>query len=456
MNIKQLWQKITNIGVDEEHLGRSVIKVRLLNQLMFLTLTTSSLIVISYILTNEGWVIIATTSLNIIIEVFVLSLAYRQRHNAARHFSCILFPTAIAFNVVANGGGFGESNIFLALGFTAFILYEGQKKLQIPAVFYITALFVFSKLYIINYHSTTPNTINPYDEIITFPTILIALGLLIVIYQNEIKRYDKQNKLALKALEIKNNQLAQINSELEQFSYIASHDLKTPLRTITSHLGLIKWHIKKQNFEAIEKDIIFAQNGAKQMYTLISDILEYKQVSNNDEAIQLVNLEEVALQVVQQIDSFIKEKDAIIEIGDDKVINQASIRFLVDETTVDTGYKVPSRMFIQIPDTVDGTVHTNSIPFTDLFDRLSPPTFDWTGYTNYGGDYDASINGYSFRFNRYLQEIVKEYKETGVNKFNGFYLSVPSDFPVVPSRVVMNTDSTAGDVKVSITYTKLD
>ncbi|MGB0863061.1 MAG: sensor histidine kinase [Saprospiraceae bacterium] len=314
MNIKQLWQKITNIGVDEEHLGRSVIKVRLLNQLMFLTLTTSSLIVISYILTNEGWVIIATTSLNIIIEVFVLSLAYRQRHNAARHFSCILFPTAIAFNVVANGGGFGESNIFLALGFTAFILYEGQKKLQIPAVFYITALFVFSKLYIINYHSTTPNTINPYDEIITFPTILIALGLLIVIYQNEIKRYDKQNKLALKALEIKNNQLAQINSELEQFSYIASHDLKTPLRTITSHLGLIKWHIKKQNFEAIEKDIIFAQNGAKQMYTLISDILEYKQVSNNDEAIQLVNLEEVALQVVQQIDSFIKEKDAIIEI----------------------------------------------------------------------------------------------------------------------------------------------
>ena len=152
----------------------------------------------------------------------------------------------------------------------------------------------------------------------------------------------------------------------------------------------------------------------------------------------------------------IPELDAIIEMGDDIVINEASIRFLVDQTTVDTGYKVPSRMFIQIPDTVDGTVHTNSIPFTDLFDRLSPPTFDWTGYTNYGGDYDASINGYSFRFNRYLQEIVKEYKETGVNKFNGFYLSVPSDFPVVPSRVVMNTDSTAGDVKVSITYTKLD
>lgn len=152
----------------------------------------------------------------------------------------------------------------------------------------------------------------------------------------------------------------------------------------------------------------------------------------------------------------IPELSSIIEMGQDIVINEAEIEFIIDESVVDTAYKVPNRMWIQIPDTVNGVVNSNSIPITDLIDRLIPPNFNWNGYTNYGGDYDDSKKGYSFHFNRYLQELVKEYNETGVNKFNGFYLSIPSDFPVTPSRAVIRTDSMAGDVKVSVTYTKLD
>ena len=148
----------------------------------------------------------------------------------------------------------------------------------------------------------------------------------------------------------------------------------------------------------------------------------------------------------------IPELDQIIEMGEEIVINEASISFIVDGSTVTSNYPVPSRLLLQIPDTTDGVVGDKSTIFIDAFDRLNNP--DFSGLANYGGDYADGV--YTFRFNRYLQQLVKGYIATGVNNFNGFYLSVPSDFPVTPARTVLNTDNTTGAMKVSITYTKLN
>jgi len=84
------------------------------------------------------------------------------------------------------------------------------------------------------------------------------------------------------------------------------------------------------------------------------------------------------------------------------------------------------------------------------------PIIDLLTTSNYGGIYDSDIKGYEFHFNRYLQQLVKEYTKTGKSNFNGFYLSIPSDYPVTPYRGVFKMDKNAGDIKVSVTYTKLD
>jgi len=148
----------------------------------------------------------------------------------------------------------------------------------------------------------------------------------------------------------------------------------------------------------------------------------------------------------------IPELNQIIERREEIVINEASIKFLVDASSVSSNYPVPSRLLLQIPETTGGVVGYRSAIFIDAYDRLSNP--DFSGLANYGGDY--ADGGYTFRFNRYLQQLVKEYIATGVNNFNGFYLSVPTDFPVTPARTVLNTDNTTGAMKVSITYTKLN
>lgn len=144
--------------------------------------------------------------------------------------------------------------------------------------------------------------------------------------------------------------------------------------------------------------------------------------------------------------------ESIIKLGEKAIINQAKITFLLDDNATTTEYRAPIRLWLVVPDTANAKY---SMAIVDLFDDLSPPS-GWTGLTSYGGDYEGSINGYEFHFNRYLQQLVKEYAETGKHSFNGFYLSVPSDYPVTPYRGVFKTDKNAGDIKVSISYTKLD
>jgi len=134
--------------------------------------------------------------------------------------------------------------------------------------------------------------------------------------------------------------------------------------------------------------------------------------------------------------------DSVIKLGEKVVINEAKITFLLDQISITDEFKAPSRMFLVVPDTLNS--------------KYSMPIIDLTTTSNYGGDYNPVIKGYEFHFNRYLQQLVKEYAKTGKNNFNGFYLSIPSDYPVTPYRGVFKTDKDAGDIKVSITFTKLD
>lgn len=149
----------------------------------------------------------------------------------------------------------------------------------------------------------------------------------------------------------------------------------------------------------------------------------------------------------------VPELNAIIESADDVVINEAEISIVVDQAFATSAYPVPSRTWLQVPDTAGGVVGSRSIPIQDLYDDIQPPS-GWIGYTNYGGDYNGE--GYNFHFNRYLQALVTAYRKTGVNHFHGFYLSVPSDYPVIPARAVLDTDKASEKVKVSVTYTKLN
>lgn len=306
------WDKITNNGVDEAALGREVVKIRLLNQLIFIALLTSLLAIITYIFTNEDVIIILITLANVSLEIAGIYFAYKQKHHITRFLACWVFPALVANNVMILGGNFGEVNIFTAAAFMNFIIYEGNKRLQIPIVIYTCVLFILSKLYVINYSTQAIVEKNPYDEIVTFPMIILILGLIILLYQKSLKKYETEQATLINNLEQKNTELQSVNKELEEFTYIASHDLKTPLRTINSYVGLAKRHLSRKDYEATKIDLDFISQGATQMYALVSDILEYKSISNDNEPYEALELNEILANVLQSLEVLMVEQNAEI------------------------------------------------------------------------------------------------------------------------------------------------
>lgn len=109
-------------------------------------------------------------------------------------------------------------------------------------------------------------------------------------------------------------QLNSTNKELEQFAYVASHDLQEPLRKITSFNDLLQDQYK----DALEGDgklylerIAYA---ATRMRKLISDLLEYSRAGKYAEDKELINLNEIVDEILDDLSVQIEQKKALVHV----------------------------------------------------------------------------------------------------------------------------------------------
>ena len=108
--------------------------------------------------------------------------------------------------------------------------------------------------------------------------------------------------------------LQRSNAELEQFAYVASHDLQEPLRKVASFTQLLQHRYQGQLDERADQYIDFAVDGAKRMQVLINDLLAFSRVGRVGAEEKVVAMDEVAADAVADLGTAIEESGAEVTI----------------------------------------------------------------------------------------------------------------------------------------------
>ncbi|MFE6286267.1 ATP-binding protein [Streptomyces sp. NPDC057877] len=118
---------------------------------------------------------------------------------------------------------------------------------------------------------------------------------------------------ARQLLDERAGELRRSNTELEQFAYVASHDLQEPLRKVSSFTQLLQRRYGGQLDERADQYIGFAVDGANRMQVLINDLLAFSRVGRVHHDHTTVDLEEVMQRVLDALSVSIEESGAGIE-----------------------------------------------------------------------------------------------------------------------------------------------
>lgn len=137
-----------------------------------------------------------------------------------------------------------------------------------------------------------------------------------ILYSTSTWRDITYKKEVDKKLNLLLDELRSSNEELEQFAYVASHDLQEPLRMVASYTELLSRRYGHQLDDDARDFIYYAVDGSKRMKNLIDDLLEYSRVSTRIQPFKMVDLNKLLEEVMLLLKPEIDDKKAEIKIAE--------------------------------------------------------------------------------------------------------------------------------------------
>jgi len=121
------------------------------------------------------------------------------------------------------------------------------------------------------------------------------------------RRRQSEEELARKVEE-----LARSNQDLEQFAYVASHDLQEPLRMVANYTQLLAERYRGQLDEQADKYIHYAVDGALRMQALVQDLLKFSRLGKKEMDLRPTELRMVVEQALKNLEAAIQESHAVV------------------------------------------------------------------------------------------------------------------------------------------------
>jgi signal transduction histidine kinase len=142
----------------------------------------------------------------------------------------------------------------------------------------------------------------------------IVIFTMVIWWNAKLLFWAEQERLkAMEELKHTSIELERSNQELQQFAYVASHDLTEPLRMVVSYLELLTGRAREKLGDEEREFIGYAVDGARRMQTLIQDLLAYARVDTRGRPLEPTDCERVLQSVLSNLKVAIEESHTVIE-----------------------------------------------------------------------------------------------------------------------------------------------
>lgn len=270
--MKSIWNGLIHLGVKEAHADENQL-TKLYNYMALFSFVFLALFSFFLLVTSSPILFFFITFAISLVYAMVLFFNGIDKIYWARFCTSFGTVTWVSIYHVCFGGFFSQS---LAVGAAIIINYVAFRKRSkyMKLLFVVhTGVYFIALIYAINYGPIVELVEYPLSSLVSFIVSMAWVTLILIIFH-------KERESLIKGLKTKNNELKKTSNELERFSYIASHDLKSPLRTIISFGGMIQRDIDRGNYEAIAEKMSYLVSGAQQMNYIVEGILELSQIKN--------------------------------------------------------------------------------------------------------------------------------------------------------------------------------
>jgi len=304
--IQKLWTYILNLGVSDKHPDENEL-IRLYNGMSILTIIGSTMNLV--IATSIDYPIMYLLVNSFIIGLYfaVPFFNYFDNFFGARYVISVGSPLWIGTANLFIGGSFSQGAGVMASMAITYVAFQKKNKVRWILLSLNIIVYLVTTIYVNNYGPINGVIDFPFDEISVF---VGGLGWTIVV----LYTFEKDKDTLLENLKTKNQELYAATEELERFTYIASHDLKSPLRNIISFIGLIERNLKKEKYDDIQENLNFVKTGAEQMHFLVKDILELSKLKSQEVVEHTsVDLNLVLEKAARNLKGEIEEKGAALD-----------------------------------------------------------------------------------------------------------------------------------------------
>ena len=242
-----------------------------------------------------------------------------------------LVAVVLVFGIVDSGGLYSDSLLWLMLAPVIAFLFTSRYwgVVWSLALFAILVILYFLEIYSAESYRYASLDFGPRYYLVSYLGLFSGvLGVILIFVRNndltlvkllrttsELRAQQAQTAAQNARLIKQEAELRRSNRDLELFAYVASHDLKEPLRMVNAYSQLIERRAADKLPDKEREYLGFVRDGAERMTTMLDDLLSYSRLGRERTADQAVDLNRTLLVVRHNLTKLVAEKRGTLDVG---------------------------------------------------------------------------------------------------------------------------------------------